>query len=738
MNTASVVENPSPVWESRDVNSGFRARRALAVAAVLTAIAISLPRFLSYTPYQRLGVALDWANRSHYPRVSNVIGPPAKGLLQKGDVLLALNGEPYGGPATTLKSIRRESWPRGPVTLSVLRNRQRIEVVVPPIQLGAWQRVRLFTFPIVAVIAAPLVAFLLVWRRPDLQVAWVFLWFAALQGIGTIWSLFRYTQFQPSGGFKLYIEAYTALILWYPASFVHFMTVFPRPRWVRDRRGSSPWFWLVVAAYLVPVGLIVHRFLSGQPDYKPYVWFQGIALPIGALAMMGRYLRVGRGEWRPRVGERVLAIVIAVVLVLVSTLDLVAEDPRVSVLYTLPVVLVLIATLTLAWLTTPTLIAFLIANDPVFDPRRLIVRSLPYALLSGVLAALYLSVVLVAQRLFAAATGEEAMVFNVVAALVVAFAFAPLRERLQRALDRLYGRDPRALRVALDRAGHELLRALDPAELRASVESGLARGLKRPVAVEWPEHGMPRLAAGEEMPEDARAAVENLLLHAGTRLENLALQEHRAAAERHAVELREAATRAELRALHAQVQPHFLFNALNTLSYLIETDAGAAQRFTERLADMLRYTVEASERPAALLSEEIAFVEDYLGVARERYENPLAFEYRGPKELLSVAVPPLLLQPLVENSLKHGCAPGSTALHLALEARREDGWLALEFSDDGVASGNGAPGLGVGLQNLEQRVRRFAGPEATMTAEQRNGGGFAVTLRWRAHAEAAR
>src|SRR6185503_20332777 len=102
------------------------------------------------------------------------------------------------------------------------------------------------------------------------------------------------------------------------------------------------------------------------------------------------------------------------------------------------------------------------------------------------------------------------------------------------------------------------------------------------------------------------------------------------------------------------------------LSYLTETDPKAAQRFTERLADMLRYTVEANERPAALLSEEIAFVEDYLGVARERYENPLAFEYRGSPELLSTAVPPLLLQPLVENSLKHGCTPGKDALHLAL------------------------------------------------------------------------
>ena len=144
-----------------------------------------------------------------------------------------------------------------------------------------------------------------------------------------------------------------------------------------------------------------------------------------------------------------------------------------------------------------------------------------------------------------------------------------------------------------------------------------------------------------------------------------------------------------------------------------------------------------ARRPAALLSEEIAFVEDYLGVARERYENPLSFEYRGTAELLSVAVPPLLLQPLVENSLKHGCAPGVEALHLALEARREGSWLTLVFSDDGAVGVNGAPGLGVGLQNLEQRVRRFAGADASMTAAPVSSGGFAVQLRWRVSSEAA-
>ncbi|TMQ73374.1 MAG: hypothetical protein E6K80_00235 [Candidatus Eisenbacteria bacterium] len=227
------------------------------------------------------------------------------------------------------------------------------------------------------------------------------------------------------------------------------------------------------------------------------------------------------------------------------------------------------------------------------------------------------------------------------------------------------------------------------------------------------------------------------MIQARIRLENLALQEQRGAAERRALELREMATRAELRALHAQVQPHFLFNALNALSYLTEVDPKAAQRFTERLADMLRYTVQASERPAVLLSDEVGFVEDYLGVARERYEGDLRFAYHGPPELLSATVPPLLLQPLVENSLKHGFSAERRALSLALDAVTSDGWLTLTFTDDGCNGNHGVRGLGVGLDNLEQRIRQFGGAEASVQSGPGGAGGFRVVMRWKQNGQAA-
>ena len=117
-------------------------------------------------------------------------------------------------------------------------------------------------------------------------------------------------------------------------------------------------------------------------------------------------------------------------------------------------------------------------------------------------------------------------------------------------------------------------------------------------------------------------------------------------------------------------------------------------------------------------------------MARERYENPLHFRYRGDPALLSASVPPLLLQPLVENSLKYGITPGETSLRMTLDAKLADGWFVLEFADDGVPHGNGMPGLGVGLENLEQRVRHFAGPNARVQAAPGEDGGFTVHMAW--------
>jgi len=722
--SSAAVERPLPLWDSSSVVTPNRSRRAIAVIGVLAALIFAVPRILTHTPYARLGVTLEWTEDGQ-ARVERVVGPPSQGLLERGDVLLRIDGAPLDR-----QSYGRSPLPREEIRFEVRRGEELLEVSIPPARLTLWNRVRFLALPLAAMVAAPLVAFALVWRRPDLGTAWVFFWFAVLQAASLVHEIYRHPEVAPTGSFRTFMGLYGWIACWLPASFLHFVAVFPRPRWSPESRLRSVWFWLVVAAYLTPLWFVERLIRTGQMPEQPYRVFESVTLSLAVISLVDRYARPARGEWRPTRGQRALGLLVAAVFLLAALVGWLLKDPRAMTFLQHPVARVMVPMVGAAVLFSPFAIAWLIARDPAFDPRRLLEKSLPYAVLSGVLAGFYLFVVLMGQRLFAQVTGEEAIVFNVVAALLVAFAFAPLRERLQRVLDRLFGRDPRALRASLDQAGRELLGALDRDEVRASVESGITRGLGRRVPLEWPAAGPPRVVAPEELSDDARAGVESLLRQAGIRLENLALQEQRAAAERRAAESRESATRAELRALHAQVQPHFLFNALNALSYLTETDPKAAQRFTERLADMLRYTIEAGTRPSALLSDEIAFVEDYLGVARERYEGDLRFVYRGPDELLSTPVPPLMLQPLVENSLKHGLANGRQGIALALEAQREEGWFSVIFCDDGSSHGNGARGFGVGLDNLAQRLRRFAGAAATVSAARRAEGGYAVALRW--------
>jgi hypothetical protein len=719
------------------VRHDYRVRRLLAVVGVAIALSFATPRLLTHTPYPRLGVSLGLDAQRGLQRVDRVIGPPAQGLLKPGDLLIAVDGDPMPPPRMR-PSAPRVPLPREAFTLEFERDGQRMFTLFPPVSLSTWQRMRVLLLPLAAVVAAPLVAFVLVWRRPDLGTAWVFLLFANAQAVAVVHEIYRNPEAEPTGWFRYYLSLYGWLVCWAPATFIHFMAVFPRPRWRPGAVWRSGWAWLVVAGHIVPLYFVGQLISKGSLSLQQFSWFQTIATGVGVVSLVERYGRRAHGDWHPSRSQRGLALLVALLLLLGASISWAFENEAFSTLLQFPFYRVALTVVSIGVLLTPIIMAFLIARDPVFDPLRLLEKGLPYALLSGVVATLYIAIVLAGQRMFAAMTGEQELIINVAAAVAVAATFAPLRGWLQRGLDRLYRRDPMALRAALDRAGHELLQALDRDDARAAVEAALTRGLGRQVALEWPESGPPRLAAGEELPEHAAGAVDNLLTQAGLRLENLGLVEQRAAAERRSVELREAAMRAELRALHSQVQPHFLFNALNALSYLTETDPRAAQRFTERLADMLRYTVEAGSRSAALLADEIAFVEDYLGVARERYEGDLAFAYRGPRELLSATVPPLLLQPLVENSLKHGLAPGARGLCLTLDAERADGWLTVTFKDDGTSGGNGGRGLGVGLENLEQRVRHFAGEQASMKAGPRDGGGFAVTLRWREAAEVRR
>ena len=165
-------------------------------------------------------------------------------------------------------------------------------------------------------------------------------------------------------------------------------------------------------------------------------------------------------------------------------------------------------------------------------------------------------------------------------------------------------------------------------------------------------------------------------------------------------------TRAELRALRAQVNPHFLFNTLNSIAALIASDPPRAEVMTERLAEVFRYALRSSEREHVSLREELEFVRSYLEIERARLGERLKVEEEVDPRALLCVVPPLVLQPLVENAVFHGAARRPEGGRVRLSAALRDEGLVLEVEDDGPGfEPGGAQGDGFGLQSVRERMR---------------------------------
>ncbi len=178
-------------------------------------------------------------------------------------------------------------------------------------------------------------------------------------------------------------------------------------------------------------------------------------------------------------------------------------------------------------------------------------------------------------------------------------------------------------------------------------------------------------------------------------------------------QLRTLAAEAELKALKAQINPHFLFNTLNTVAQLIHTDSERAEETVERLAEMFRYTLAGSEGRQALLEDELAFVDDYLAIEKARFGERLLTTCEIAPEVLGLPVPSLLIQPLVENAIKHGQAADGN-INLTIRAQLQDDAVAITIVDQGPGMpprskiGDGA---GHGLRNVDERLRKAYGEE---------------------------
>ena len=164
----------------------------------------------------------------------------------------------------------------------------------------------------------------------------------------------------------------------------------------------------------------------------------------------------------------------------------------------------------------------------------------------------------------------------------------------------------------------------------------------------------------------------------------------------------------ELDALRARLNPHFVFNALNNVRALINEEPARAREVVTRLSNILRHALEHSQREAATLGEELAVVEDYLAVESVHYEERLRVHRDIAREALDAQLPPMLLQLLVENAIKHGIARTPGGGELGVCAWRQDGKLAIEVSNPGHV-GSSPGGHGVGLAYLRARLAREPG-----------------------------
>ncbi len=182
--------------------------------------------------------------------------------------------------------------------------------------------------------------------------------------------------------------------------------------------------------------------------------------------------------------------------------------------------------------------------------------------------------------------------------------------------------------------------------------------------------------------------------------------------ELEAAQLEKAFVQAQNQALRMQMQPHFLFNTLNSISALIHLDPETADRMIARLGDLLRLSLEQSGQQEVTLSQEAQFLERYLAIERIRFQDRLTIGLQIPEDLKAARVPSFVLQPLVENAIKHGVGASAEGGHIAVRARRDDGMLCLEVQDDGPGFVTTPRlGHGIGTANTRQRLQLLYGDQ---------------------------
>jgi hypothetical protein len=308
----------------------------------------------------------------------------------------------------------------------------------------------------------------------------------------------------------------------------------------------------------------------------------------------------------------------------------------------------------------------------------------------------------------------------------LALLYAPLRRGSAWIVDRVLLK-----RADYTRLREEIARRIATADDSDAVMKILADELRGPLtaadiqvvnapqgALSIPTNDEPRyalalgeLAGGRRLLSDDLEMLDGVAVLAARRIDALRLSRER-------LEMTKLTTEAELRALRAQVNPHFLFNALNTIAFLIQTAPARAHVTLTKLTSLLRAVLRSTES-ATQLGDEIDLVDAYLEIERARFEERLQVTIDVPDALRRVRVPPLILQPLVENAIKHGIANSRTGGRVDIRARANGDMLTITVRNTGLATNEieiaHGRRRGVGLANLDARLRHLYGEAARVT-----------------------
>jgi two-component system LytT family sensor kinase len=384
-------------------------------------------------------------------------------------------------------------------------------------------------------------------------------------------------------------------------------------------------------------------------------------------------------------------------------------------------------------------------------------RAMALVLLAGVILGLYLGVL---GPMLSPGRGVDASDARVVGTLfglwvATAFLFPFLRRAVDRFVDEVVLRRPDYARVRNE--VQDLLPRLESqdqildevcARLRPALNAGQVRWYggadsPHPATALIPTADAPHfclhvadLPAGRRLLSDDVALIESIALLAARRLDSLRLIHERYQRDLREEEILRLATEAELRTLQAQLNPHFLFNALNTLGYLMRAAPERAMTTLLDLTHLLRAVLKRVTGDFVTLGQEMELVESYLAIEKARFEDRLRVSIDVPQQLRVCAVPPLIVQPLVENAIKHGIASRVEGGDLRIVAGIEGvgaRFLVIQVLDSGLGAHEHelAAGRrrGLGLANLERRLAAYYGERGSLELVSRSGSGTQATVR---------